>query len=258
MPVGGSDFGTLPPAGTALNLQNVWYDGQVQFRSGGSVVQATGNTATFNGTTNITGVSTIGGMSANDLTETLAPSSFGLIDWNFAYTWATTAMSAVTTNGLLYLTKVPMAAGTKITNLWFSINTAASGITTGQNFGGIYSSSGTLLATTADLSTAIGTNTGPIQAPLTAAYTTQNADNFYIGFFFNASVTGPKLNCYANFGTVTTNVASFGSATTFGNTAAKYPYSVSATTGNTTAMPASITMSSNTATGAYVFWTGVN
>jgi hypothetical protein len=263
MPVGGSDFGTLPPYGTTLSLANEWVDGAVQYRSGSSLTTNSGSTATLAGTTTVSGALTstgpaiLGGTNVNDLSETLTPSSFGLVDWNFPYTWATGTGSAVTTAGLLYLTKVPMAGGTKITNLWFKIATAAATPTTGENFGGIYSSSGTLLATTGDLTTPIGTNTGAIQAPLTAAYTTTAADNFYIGFFFNAS-TQPVLSCYTGFVTVTTSVASFGSVTTFGNTAAKYPYSVSATTGNTTAMPASITMSSNTATGAYVFWAGVN
>lgn len=258
MPVGGSDFGTLPPAGTSLDLSNKWIDGTYQFRSGSTLQTNTGSTATFSGPLTTTGQTIVGGANVNDFSETLAPSSFGLVDWNFPYTWATGTGSAATTAGLLYLTKIPLSGGTKVTNLWFKIATAASSITTGQNFGGIYSSSGTLLATTGDLSTAIGTNTGPIQAPLTTAYTTTTSDNFYIGFFFNASVTQPVLSCYTGFVTVTTSVASFGSTTTFGNTAAKYPYAVSATTGNTTAMPASITMSSNTATGAYVFWAGVN
>jgi hypothetical protein len=264
MPVGGSDFGTLPPAGTSLDLTNKWVDGTYQFRSGSTLQTNSGSTASLAGTTTIsgnftsTGPATLGGTNVNDLSETLAPSSFGLVDWNFPYTWATGTGSAATTAGTLYLTKIPMAGGTKVTNLWFKIATAASGITSGQNFGGIYSSSGSLLATTGDLSTAIGTNTGAIQAPLTSAFTTAAADNFYVGFFFNASVTLPVLSCYTGFVTVTTSVASFGSVTTFGNTAAKYPYAVSATGGNTTALPASITMSSNTATGAYVFWAGVN
>lgn len=37
MPVSGADFGSVPPAGTALDLRNIWFDGAVQFRSGGSV-----------------------------------------------------------------------------------------------------------------------------------------------------------------------------------------------------------------------------
>lgn len=44
MPVGGSDAGTLPPYGTALSLANEWFDGAVQFRSGGSVAFNAGAT----------------------------------------------------------------------------------------------------------------------------------------------------------------------------------------------------------------------
>ena len=38
MPVGGSDFGHLPPAGTTLDLQNKWIDGTYTFRSGAQMV----------------------------------------------------------------------------------------------------------------------------------------------------------------------------------------------------------------------------
>jgi hypothetical protein len=250
----GSD--SSAPYGTELVLSDVWYDGGVQVRSGGSLTVNSGATLTVSGSTSFN-PPTLNGTSTNDLTSAISPSSQGLTAYDFPYHLAAGTGSAVTTAGRLYLAKVPLAAGTVITNLWFSIATAAATVTSGQNFGGIYNSSGTLVATTADLSTAIGTNTGAIQAPLTSAYTVKTGGNYWFGFFFNAS-TQPVLTCYTGFVTVTTSVASFGSSTTFGNTAAKYPFAVSATTGNTTAMPASITMSSNTATGAYVFWTGAN
>jgi hypothetical protein len=261
MPVGGSDFGTLPPYGTSLSLANEWIDGAVQYRSGSSLTTNSGSTVTLGGTVNLAGNATFGAAPVNDLTEAISPSSYGLAAFNFPYLYAVNGSntgSAVTTAGLLYLAKVPLAGGTVVTNLWFSIATAAATPTTGENFGGIYNSAGTLVATTADLSTAIGTNTGPIEAPLAAAYTIPSGGgNYYVGFFFNAG-TQPVLTCFGGQVTVTTSVAHFGSATTFGNTAAKYPFAVSATTGNTTAMPTSITMSSNTATGAYAYWVGVN
>jgi hypothetical protein len=53
MPVGGSDFGTLPPAGTDLDLRNVWADGNWTFRSGSSLtVSSTAGVTTqsLNGT----------------------------------------------------------------------------------------------------------------------------------------------------------------------------------------------------------------
>jgi hypothetical protein len=262
MPVGGSDLGLLPPAGTALDMRGIWFDGPLQVRSGASLTANTGSTVALNGTTTISGTfsvnpPTINGTSWNDTTEVISPSSYGLIAYNYPYLFATGTGSAVTTAGRLYLAKVPLAAGTVVTNLWFSIATAAATPTTGQNFGGVFNSAGTLVATTADLTTTIGTNTGAIQAALTAPYTVPSGGNYYVGFFFNAS-TQPVLTCYTGQVTVTTSVANFGSATTFGNTAAKYPFAVSATTGNTTAMPATITMASNTATGAYTFWTGIN
>lgn len=257
MPVGGSDFGTLPPYGTSLSLANEWKDGATQYRSGSSLTTNTGATVTLGGTVTLSGNPTIGAASSNDLTEAISPSSAGLLAWDFPYVQATTAGSAVVTGGTLYLAKIPLAAGTVVTNLWFSIHTAAVSITAAQNFGGLYSSGGTLLATSADLSTAIGTNTGAIEAPLAAAYTVQTSGNYYAGFFFNASVTEPILNCYVGQGTITTGAQAMGSATTFGNTAAKFPFAVN-TTGNTTALPTSLTMASNTATGAYAYWVGVN
>ena len=257
MPVGGSDFGTLPPAGTELVLANVWYDGAVQVRSGGSFATNSGSTTTLSGTVTMPGNATLGAATANDLSEAIAPSAAGLLAWDFPYIQATTNGSAATTAGSLYVARIPLAAGTKITNLWFKIAVAASGITSLQNFGGLYSPTGALLASTADLSTVIGTNTGAIQAALTTPYTTTSSGNYLIGFFFNAGVTLPTLSCYVGQGTVTTSAQLAGSATTFGNTAAGFPFAIN-TTGNTTALPASLTLSSNTATGAYVYWTGVN
>lgn len=257
MPIGGSDFGTTPPPGTELVLANVWYDGQVVIRSGGSLTANAGSTTTLGGTVNMTGNPTIGAATSNDLTEAIAPSSAGLLAWDFPYIQGQQAGSAAVTGGTLYLAKIPLAAGTVVTNLWFRIATAASGITTGQNFGGLYSAAGALLATSADLSTVIGTNTGPIQAALTAAYTIPTSANYYVGFFFNAGTTEPVLSCYVGQGTVTTGAQLMGSLTTFGNTAAKFPFAVN-TTGNTTALPTALTMSSNSATGAYAYWVGVN
>jgi hypothetical protein len=256
MPVGGSDFGTLPPYGTSLDLTNKWIDGTYTVRSGGGFTSNSGATVTLGGTVTITGNPTLGAAPVNDLTEALSPSSAGLLAWDFPFAQVATG-GGVVTGGTLYLAKIPLAAGTVVTNLWFDIATAASGITSGHNFGGLYSSAGTLLATSADLSTVIGTNTGAIQAALTSAYTITTSGNYYAGFFFNAGTTEPVLGCFVNQTAATTGPQAFGSVTTFGNTAAKFPFAVN-TTGNTTALPTSLTMSSNSATGAFAYWVGVN
>lgn len=264
----GSDSGVLAPAGTELVLSNVWWDGANQLRSGSSLTQASGSTATLNGTTTFNGTvafngsATVGPTASGDLTSAVTPSSAGLLAWDFPYVFGNSGSgstgSAAVTGGTLYIAKIPLVGGTVVTNLWFRIATAASGITTGQCFGGLYSSGGVLLAGSADLSTVIGTNTGPIQAALTATYTVPSGGGvYYAGFFFNASVTEPVLGCFVNANTVTSGAQTMGSLTTFGNTAAKFPFAVN-TTGNTTALPTPLTMSSNSATGAYAFWVGVN
>lgn len=257
----GFDSGALAPAGVKLILSDVWADGNVIVRSGGAITSNSGSTVTLGGTVNMTGNPTLGAATSNDLTESLAPSSAGLLAWNFPYAFGNSGSgstgNAAVTGGTLYIAKIPLAAGTVVTNMWFRIATAASGITTSQNFGGLYSSAGALLASTADLSTVIGTNTGAIQAALTSPFTIPTSGNYYIGFFFNAATTEPVLGTFVNLNTVTTGAQTYGSATTFGNTAAKFPFAVN-TTGNTTALPTSLTMSSNSATGAYTFWTAVN
>lgn len=244
--------GTTAPAGVALVESPTWFDGPV-------TITSSGGSFTCNGTFNAAGGLSLGPTPMNDINESITPSSLGLLAYNYPYIFATGVGSAATTAGTLYLAKLPLQGGTTVTNLWFKIATAASGITTGQNFAGLYNSGGQRVATSADLASTIGTNTGPIQAALTAPYVVPSGGgNYYVGMFFNAGTTLPVLSCYSGFVTVTTSVATFGSTTTFGNTAAKYPFSVSATTGNTTALPASITMSSNTATGAYTLWVGAN
>lgn len=257
MPTSGSDLGHLAPAGTELVLSDVWWDGNTQLRSGAAHTSQPGSTVTHNGVVNLNTNVNLGPSPLNDVTETIAPSSNGLKAWNFPFSQTGTG-SAVVTGGTLYLTRLPLAGGTVVTNLWFKIATAASGITTAQNFGGLYSASGALLATSADLSTVIGTNTGAIQAAMTTAYTVPVGGGFfYVGFFFNAATTEPVLGCFINQLTVTTGAQAMGSVTTFGNTAATFPFAVN-TTGNTTALPASLTLTSNSATNAFTYWVGVN
>jgi hypothetical protein len=114
------------------------------------------------------------------------------------------------------------------------------------------------MASTADLTTTIGTNTGPIKGVLSSPYTVPAGGGFYyVGLLFNAGTTEPVLTCYASQVTVTTSVVNFGSVTTFGNVAATYPFSLAASSTNTT-LPTAVTMSTNTATGAYTQWVAVN
>lgn len=237
--------------GTTLVQSNTLFDGNVNTTSGA--------TATFAGPVAFSGAVTTGPVPANDDNSAITPSSAGLLAWTYPFYLAAGTGSAVTTAGALYLAKVVLSGGTLVTNVYIKIATAASGLTTAQNFVGLYNAAGQRVATSADLTSTIGTNTGVITCPMATPYTVPSGGgNFWVGMFFNAATTQPVLSAFTGFVTVTTSVATFGSATTFGNTAANFPFSVSATGSNTTALPASITMASNTATGAYTLWAGID
>lgn len=220
-------------------------------------ISSAGGSLTAHGPLVIGGQQTVAGVSAGAWASANSAASSGLLAANYSPQFATGTGSAVTTAGALYLAQLPLLGATNVTNLWFSIATGAVTPTTNRCFGGLYTSAGVLVAKTGDLATPIGTNTGFIKCPLSAVYTVPLPGGiYYAGFIFTAS-TQPVLSCYTGQVTVTSSVANMGSATTFGNTAATYPFAVSAT-GSNTALPASITMASNTATGAYTFWAGAN
>lgn len=203
------------------------------------------------------GAVTAGGVSITAGASSLSPSNMGLLAWNFPTTFNTGTGSAVTTGGLLYLSAVNLTGGVTYANPWIRIATAASGATSGQNFAGLYNSAGVLQVSSNDMTTVIGTNTGYIKGTFATPFIPAASGTYYFGCFFNAGTTLPVLGTVNGGVTVTTSAAAAGSATGI-LTAATFPYAVSATSGNTTALPASITMSSNTATGAYIFWCGLS
>jgi hypothetical protein len=253
-----ADAGFTAPFGTRLELSNVWEDATVEMRAGSTFTADPGSTVTVNGSFAANGAISMGAAPANDFNEAMTPSSAGLLAWDFPYVQGQQTGGGVTTGGTLYLAKLVLQGGTVVTNLWFRIATAASGATSGQNFGGLYTFAGARVGITADLTTAIGTNTGPIQAPLTAAYTVPaGGGNYWAAFSFNAGTTLPVLSCFTGQGAATTGPQFMGSLTTFGNTAAKFPFAVN-TTGNTTTIPTSLTVASNSATNAFAYWVGVN
>ena len=202
------------------------------------------------------GTVTVGAVNASSYfsAPSYSPSTVGLQAWTFPTNVATGTGSAVTVGGRLYLAQLNLPANMQLNKMYFNIATAASGATSAQNFAGLYNSSGALVATTSDLTTAIGTNTGYITGTLTATYTVPTAGVYYYAIYFNAGTTLPVLTCMASEVTVTTSATAAAGPVA---TATQYPFSVSATTGNTTALPASITLSSNSLTGAYVFWGGL-
>jgi hypothetical protein len=112
------------------------------------------------------------------------PTDYGWLAWAFDPANLDSGASAASA-GVLNLTKLHLPVASTITNILLSITTAPTGLTSGQNFAGLYSTSGTLLATTAD-QTSNWAATGMKTCALTATYSAAAGD-YLVGFFANGT-----------------------------------------------------------------------
>lgn len=78
------------------------------------------------------------------------PSDAGLLAWNYDIGLAGNA--AAPSNNVVNLIRINIRQAISVTNVILGVTTAGVGLTSGQNFAGIYNSSGTLIGTTADQS----------------------------------------------------------------------------------------------------------
>lgn len=175
-------------------------------------------------------------------TNTPIPDDQGLLAWT--YDSALQSANSTVTGGVVYLHRINIRQTTTITNVILSIAAAPTGLTTGQNFAGLYSATGTLLSATADQTTAWGT-TGLKTMALTAAQTV--APGFYfVGMLANAATTTPGFARASAQGSATINA---------GTTTSNPRYATSGTAQTT--LPASITITSAAASNLS-FWAAVN
>jgi hypothetical protein len=157
----------------------------------------------------------------------LSPADHGLIAWNFAPYNVRASDKIAMTAGTLYLAKLPIPYATTINKIGFYVAQAGTNLTTGQNYGALYGPTGSLLASTADLTATYGTAGGYLisltsSQPVAAGYV-------YIGLYFNG--TGTALA--AGAGDAPTGLLNF-NLTNAGSLFA------TANTGLTTAMPSSL------------------
>ena len=137
------------------------------------------------------------------------------------------------TAGVVYLAKVKIVErSTVVSNILYGVVTAGTGLTAGQNFVGLYNSSGTRLAVSADQTTNFGS-----AGTKTAAITPQTlaVGNYYVAILVN--LTPGTIPQFATG-------AGGSSATNAGLTAGTARF-LTALTGQTS-LPASITLSSGT------------
>jgi hypothetical protein len=140
MPVGGSDFGTLPPYGTSLSLANEWIDGAVQYRSGSSLTINAG--ATFTNNT----PSTLTNQASTPATPTGAAvlySTSGGVLAAVSPTGQVTTIGGVVQAQTSTVTVANTAAATALTSYMVPANDPAAGAVYSITGYGVYSWTGT-------------------------------------------------------------------------------------------------------------------
>jgi hypothetical protein len=176
------------------------------------------------------------------------PGDQGLIAWThdplIVFNNTTNAITA----GVVYLMAIVVPVAATVTNLYTALNsqTTPAGLT--NSFAGIYSTAGTRLAVTNNVSTpwqSIGLSTLPLSS--TYAIT---PGRYYIGIVVGGATTVP---------TFSRSGGTFGSSPVYnvGGTAASANFRCGSILTGQTSLPTSITMASVT-TGPLNYWVGMN
>jgi hypothetical protein len=145
--------------------------------------------------------------------------------------------------GTLYLSKLSIRNPVLISDLWFGLATAGTGTSTGS-FAGLYSSSGALLSGSSDIASQLTGTAGGIEIPLT---TPQLITSGFVwaAIMSNLSSSQPLLSRGQG-----------GSLPNLNLTAANFRFAINGTL--LSALPASITPSSNAGTGGINLWAGAS
>jgi len=171
------------------------------------------------------------------------PAKAGIVSWTYDPVFGSAGTALPTGN--VHMQRFDLPASATVTNILIGISVAGATLTAGQNFAGLYNSSGTLLAQTADQTSAWG-GTGLITMPLTAAQSL-TAGTYYTALLTNGT-TGPTVLRGLSLSALA-NVVNLG----FTATNARW-----ATSGSgLTSLPGSVTMSSRTIQGT-TWWIGLS
>jgi hypothetical protein len=213
-------------ANTTSNCPNFFEDMRIE--NNGGTVNYTKSSSTV--TRAITSFNT-GGTFQSGLLQyplsTVNTAAFNQADHNLlAWTQDPATLRAsgdvLASSGVLYLAKLKIVnRSTLVSNILYGVVTAGATLTAGQNFVGLYNSSGTLLSGTADQTTNFG-STGLKTAALTTPQTLA-VGTYYVAFLSNGT-TKPALAMGAGHGIAaitnagltlsTARFASYGSAQT--------------------------------------------
>jgi hypothetical protein len=149
------------------------------------------------------------------------------------------------TAGTVYLAKIMIRQAITPGHVVLGIQAGGTGASTGS-FVGVYSSAGTLLASSADIGASL-TAAGLIPLALSSSPSLTAGSFVWAAFVVNLATTQPSLYRNGGAGTITESNG--------GLVAATFRYAVNGT--GQTSLLASITPSSNTGTGAFPLWAGL-
>jgi hypothetical protein len=150
----------------------------------------------------------------------------------------------VLTSGTLYLVKITAQTAGPVTNIVLNLGTVGATLTSGQNLVALFDSAGNRLAVSADQTTAWGSGTGIKSAAISSTALTAGADYWVailsVGTTPAAFSRGPGSVAPANGGLATTVLK----------------YAINGT--GLTAIPSTITPSSNTGSNAATIWAALS
>lgn len=191
------------------------------------------------------GVSTLLTFAPDVSYTAVSPAAHGLIEWNYDPIATSSGSGQVATSQTLYLMKLIPVMGGTVNNIVVSVGTAGATLTSGQNLAGVYDSTGALIATTADQSTAWGT-TGVKTMALTTSVKLKTGQTYFVALLSNGTTPASFVRGSAT-GVATPNALL---------SAASYRFCTNGT--GLTALPASLTLSSNSASGAQTYWVALS
>ncbi len=161
-------------------------------------------------------------------------------------TAASTSIGPLTTAGTVYLREFFTRFTQPLSGLNYIISTTGSGLTAGQCFMGVYDSTGALKATTADLASVWGTSSGYKSSSFVSPFSNAPAGRYYAAYMFNGT-TGPIFK----------GPAAIVSSVNAGLSGASLRSAIAGgtgATGNTTSLPANLTLSSSTGPSSFPIW----
>jgi len=119
------------------------------------------------------------GLYGNNQISSFRAVDYGWLTWTYDLIVLTGAFAL--NPGELYLLKVPVPTTMTVSNVVLLFGTSGSALTSGQNFAGLYDTSGTRLAVSADQTTAFGTaGTGPLTIAMTTPITVAGGPGVYL------------------------------------------------------------------------------